>query len=166
MNYISTIMLNENFKIVKDVLDRYQINKYWNLSSKYYDAYINKICGDYLYENDIAFKNSRFLGVNNFFLQSVIILLGGVLSWMKSANISHPTKPSNKDIRIIACPFCWRYVWFKRLPQLIENPIRVVYHPLFHYDYYKKNAEAYDQKYVQPEFYRFALKDIFKAFLI
>ena len=159
-------MLNENFSIVKEVLDRYQINKYWNLSPKYYDAYIHKICGEYLYENDIAFKNSRFIGINNYFLQTVIILLGGVLSWIKSINIPHPAKSSNKDIRIIACPFCWRYVWFKRLPQLIEDPIRVVYHPLFHYDYYKKNVEAYDHKYVQPEFYRFALKDIFKAFLI
>ena len=60
-------MLNDNFAIVKDVIDKYQINKYWNLSPKYYNAYINKICGDYLYENDIAFKNSKFIGIKSFY---------------------------------------------------------------------------------------------------
>ena len=159
-------MLNDNFAIVKDVIDKYQINKYWNLSPKYYNAYINKICGDYLYENDIAFKNSKFIGIKSFFWQSIIILCGAVLSWIKSVNITTNNKMVNNGIRIIACPFCWRYVWFKRLPQLIDRPIRVVYHPLFHYDYYKKNVESYDQRYVEPEFYRFVLKDIFCSFII
>lgn len=157
-------MLNEGFSDVKNILDKYQINKFWFLSPKYYEAYIHKICGEYQYENDVAFKNSRFIGIKSFFWQSVTILLGALLSWIKSVNIITNDKIANNGIRIIACPFCWRYVWFKRLPQLIERPMRVVYHPLFHYDYYKKNVEAYDRRYVAPEFYRFGLKDIFGAF--
>ena len=156
----------ENFTFVKEILDNYQINeKFWKLSPKYYDAYINKICGDYLFENSEAFKNSRFSWVRSFFLHSVFILLGAFVSVLKSYRYLKVPKTINADAQIIACPFCGRYVWFKHLSRLIDSPIRVVYHPLFHYDYFKQNVDAYDKQTVSPEFYRFGLWDILKGFV-
>ena len=155
--------MNEHFSEVKGILDRYQINKFWNLSPKYYDAYINKICGDYLYENSEAFKNSRYSWIDSFFWHTVIILLGAFVSIIKSYKFIKTPVAINKEAQIIACPFCGRFVWFKYLPRLIKAPVRIVYHPLFHYDYYKLNAESYDSNLTNPEFYRFNVLDILKT---
>ena len=161
------IELNEHSSEVKDILNRYHINDtFWHFSPKYYDAYIRKICGDYLYESSAAFKNSKFSWVKNFFLHSCFIILGALVSLMKSFGMSKPHGKINEDARILACPFCWRYVWFKRLPHMIKESIRIVYHPLFHYDYYKKNVEAYDRKVVIPEFYQFTFRDIFYSLFL
>lgn len=160
-------MLNEHFSEVKEVLNKYHVNdSLWNFSSKYYDAYVHKICGDYLYEGSAAYKNSRFSWIKNFFLHSLFIILGAIVSKLKSLWILKPQGDVNQKARVLACPFCWRYVWFKRLPEMIHEPIRIIYYPLFHYDYYKKNLDAYDRKLATPEFYQFAFCDIIYSFYL
>ena len=158
--------MNPKSNDVKNILEKYQINKIWNFSPKYYNAYINKICGDYLYENSEAFKNSKYSWVENFFWHTVIILLGAFISIIKSCKYFKTPVVFNKEAQIIACPFCGRYVWFKYLPRIINSPVRIVYHPLFHFDYYKTSAEAYDPQMTSPEFYKFRLCDILKAFFV
>lgn len=158
--------MNHKINEVKDILEKYEINKIWNFSPKYYDAYINKICGDYLYENSEAFKNSKYSWIESFFWHTVIILLGAFVSIIKSCRLYKSPVNINKEAQIIACPFCGRFVWFKYLPYLINSPVRIVYHPLFHYNYYKTNSESYDSQKVTPEFYKFSVRDILSALFI
>lgn len=154
--------MEKGFDEVKNILEKYQINRYWNLTPKYYDAYINKICGDYLYESGIAFKNSRFSWIKNFFIHSMFIIIGAIISKGKAFVKRIPSGGSACSTNIIAMPFCGKYAFFKRLPHLINYPIRVVYSPLFHYDYYEKHINDYSSS-CTPEFYSFRIKDILKS---
>ena len=155
--------MTENFEKVKFVLDKYKINNYWRFSPKYYDAYIEKTCIDYLYENSEAFNNSKYAATRSFGKHTFFLLMGVLVSIFKNTlryNLHH----ANTDVKIIAMPFCGRYVWFKRLPQLLEEPIRVVYHPIFHYDFYNINKKSYVvSDNMEPEFYGFGWFDLLRS---
>lgn len=153
--------MNDRFEEVITILYKYNINRFWKMTPKYLQAYTNRICGDYLYDNSIAYKNSKFSWVSSFFLHSILIIFGSFISVLKG-RIKFKTVPI-KESKIIVLPFCWRFVWFSRLPELIEEELRIVYHPFFHFDYYKKNLDGYNTNKVAPEFYCFDIKSILKS---
>lgn len=156
--------MNRHYDNVIDIINKYNINDYWGLSPKYLQAYANKICGDYLYENSIAYKNSKFSWLSSFFWHSIVIIVGSLLSSLKSLLYFKTIKI--KQSRVIAMPFCWKFVWFTRLPELIDEDMRIVYHPFFHFEYFKKNLNGYNSEKVRPEFYSFKMRDIIRSLYI
>lgn len=145
---------------VRSILDRYKINEFWNFSECYYSAYIDKICGDYLYENDIIYKNSRFGNLSFFGLHAVIILGGAFLSMLRCLKYKNRSFTTEKEIDIIAFPFCHYYIRFKRLPQILAKPFRIVSHPQFHVDYLDKHYKYFKSKNILLEVFSFRWKDI------
>lgn len=118
----------------RDLLDESPVIKKMNLSGKYYERFLELLTIEYLVKNTPIFVNSKYEKSDNAYFKLLIVSLGALLSILLWPFYNRKIKVKEKDMQhIVFVSFADYIVRHKHVFSLLEEPVSVLYPPVFHY---------------------------------
>lgn len=149
---------------IKNLFDKYQIDRILSLENKYLETLINRVIYEYEVFDKIGFSNSKYSTLSNFYIKSLIILGGALISIFRTLGIK--TKKYKNNSSLIAIPFADHIIRFKHLQDISDLPIDIVYPPLFHFQNIRNHLKYFRDRNINNDIGIFSIKMLLKILWI
>lgn len=118
----------------RDLLDESPVFKKLNLKGKYYERFLELLDIEFLIKNTPIYVNSKYEKNNNAYLKLLIVCLGSLLSIIRWPFYNRKIKVKENNMQhVVFVSFADYIVRHKHVFSLLEQPVSVLYPPVFHY---------------------------------